>query len=271
MSSIVFIGGGNMASCLVGGTIANGFDPDDILVSEPNEASRNRLKKEFGIAVSEDNQAAVANATVVVLAVKPQIMRKVTMALAPALKDHAVVVSIAAGISVESLQGWLGSSVSIIRAMPNTPSLVLAGATALFANPLATAPQKDIVSKIFQAVGYCCWVKREDQINAVIAVSGSGPAYFFRILEIMQQVGQELGLSEEIARELASHTALGASQMAKQSASSPAELRRQVTSPGGATERALSTFQKEGLETIFGRAMTSALERAEEMSEDFSD
>ena len=202
MSSIVFIGGGNMASCLVGGTIANGFDPDDILVSEPNEASRNRLKKEFGIAVSEDNQAAVANATVVVLAVKPQIMRKVTMALAPALKDHAVVVSIAAGISVESLQGWLGSSVSIIRAMPNTPSLVLAGATALFANPLATAPQKDIVSKIFQAVGYCCWVKREDQINAVIAVSGSGPAYFFRILEIMQQVGQELGLSEEIARDL---------------------------------------------------------------------
>ncbi|MFM1604186.1 MAG: pyrroline-5-carboxylate reductase [Porticoccaceae bacterium] len=271
MSSIVFIGGGNMASCLVGGTIANGFDPDDILVSEPNEASRNRLKKEFGIAVSEDNQAAVANATVVVLAVKPQIMRKVTMALAPALKDHAVVVSIAAGISVESLQGWLGSSVSIIRAMPNTPSLVLAGATALFANPLATAPQKDIVSKIFQAVGYCCWVKREDQINAVIAVSGSGPAYFFRILEIMQQVGQELGLSEEIARELASHTALGASQMAKQSASSPAELRRQVTSPGGTTERALSTFQKEGLETIFRRAMTSALERAEEMSEDFSD
>jgi len=271
MSSIVFIGGGNMASCLVGGTIANGFDPDDILVSEPNEASRNRLKKEFGLAVSEDNQAAVANATVVVLAVKPQIMRKVTMALAPALKDHAVVVSIAAGISVESLQGWLGSSVSIIRAMPNTPSLVLAGATALFANPLATAPQKDIVSKIFQAVGYCCWVKREDQINAVIAVSGSGPAYFFRILEIMQQVGQELGLSEEIARELASHTALGASQMAKQSASSPAELRRQVTSPGGTTERALSTFQKEGLETIFRRAMTSALERAEEMSEDFSD
>ena len=271
MSSIVFIGGGNMASCLVGGTIANGFDPDDILVSEPNEASRNRLKKEFGIAVSEDNQAAVANATVVVLAVKPQIMRKVTMALAPALKDHAVVVSIAAGISVESLQGWLGSSVSIIRAMPNTPSLVLAGATALFANPLATAPQKDIVSKIFQAVGYCCWVNREDQINAVIAVSGSGPAYFFRILEIMQQVGQELGLSEEIARELASHTALGASQMAKQSASSPAELRRQVTSPGGTTERALSTFHKEGLETIFRRAMTSALERAEEMSEDFSD
>ena len=271
MSSIVFIGGGNMASCLVGGTIANGFDPDDILVSEPNEASRNRLKKEFGIAVSEDNQAAVANATVVVLAVKPQIMRKVTMALAPALKDHAVVVSIAAGISVESLQGWLGSSVSIIRAMPNTPSLVLAGATALFANPLTTEPQKDIVSKIFQAVGYCCWVNREDQINAVIAVSGSGPAYFFRILEIMQQVGQELGLSEEIARELASHTALGASQMAKQSASSPAELRRPVTSPGGTPERALSTFQKEGLETIFRRAMTSALERAEEMSEDFSD
>jgi pyrroline-5-carboxylate reductase len=271
MNSIVFIGGGNMASCLVGGTIANGFDPGDILVSEPNETSRDKLKQEFGVAVSEDNQAAVANATVVVLAVKPQIMRKVALALAPALKGQTVVVSIAAGISVESLQGWLGSSAAIIRAMPNTPSLVLVGATALFANQLATEPQKDIVFKIFQSVGYCCWVEREDQINAVIALSGSGPAYFFRILEIMQQVGQELGLSEEIARELASHTALGAAQMAKKSTSSPSELRRQVTSPGGTTERALSTFQKEGLETIFRRAMTSAVKRAEEMSEDFSD
>ena len=136
-----------MASCLVGGTIANGFDPDDILVSDPGPASRDRLKQEFRIAVSEDNQAAVANAAVVVLGVKPQIMRKVAMALAPALKDHTVVVSIAAGISVESLQGWLGSSTAIIRAMPNTPSLVLAGATALFANPLTTEPQKRSCSK----------------------------------------------------------------------------------------------------------------------------
>ena len=271
MSLIVFIGGGNMASCLVGGTIANGFKPADILVSEPNEASRERLKEEFGVTVSEDNKAAVANATVVVLAVKPQIMRKVAMDLAPALNVQAVVVSIAAGISAESLQGWLGSSVAIIRAMPNTPSLVLAGATALFANQFTTEPQKEMVTSIFQAVGYCCWVDIEDQINAVVAVSGSGPAYFFRILEIMQQVGQELGLSEDIARELASHTALGASQMALQSDSSPSQLRRQVTSPGGTTERALSTFQKEGLETIFRNAMTSALKRAEEMSKDFAE
>ena len=128
-----------------------------------------------------------------------------------------------------------------------------------------------MVTSIFQAVGYCCWVDIEDQINAVVAVSGSGPAYFFRILEIMQQVGQELGLSEDIARELASHTALGASQMALQSGSSPSQLRRQVTSPGGTTERALSTFQKEGLETIFRNAMTSALKRAEEMSKDFAE
>ena len=127
------------------------------------------------------------------------------------------------------------------------------------------------MDQIFNAVGYCCWVESEEQINAVIAVSGSGPAYFFRILEIMQAVGQELGLSEEVARELASQTALGASQMAKVSDSSPAQLRQQVTSPGGTTERALSTFQQDGLEAIFRRAMTSASQRAEEMSKDFSD
>ena len=271
MSSIVFIGGGNMASCIVGGMIARGFEAEDITATAPNKSSQERLKSRFGISATDDNRSAVAHADIVVLAVKPQIMRKVAMDLASALKADAVVVSVAAGISINSLQLWLGNSTAIVRAMPNTPSLVLSGATGLFANELTSQSHKDSVDQIFNAVGYCCWVESEEQINAVIAVSGSGPAYFFRILEIMQAVGQELGLSEEIARNLVLQTALGASQMAKVSDSSPAQLRQQVTSPGGTTERALSTFQQDGLEAIFRRAMTSASQRAEEMSKDFSD
>tara|TARA_B110000196_G_scaffold16498_1_gene13013 strand:- start:165 stop:980 length:816 start_codon:yes stop_codon:yes gene_type:complete len=271
MSSIVFIGGGNMASCIIGGMIAQGFESSDIAVSVPTQNSRDRLKSEFNVQVTDDNRSAVASADVVVLAVKPQIMRSVALDVASAIPANAVVVSIAAGISIESMQAWLGGSIAIVRAMPNTPSLVGTGATGLYANPTTGDAQQQLVSKIFEAVGYCCWVDTEAQINAVIAVSGSGPAYFFRILEIMQLVGQELGLPENVARQLASQTALGAAKMAKDSNLSPAQLREQVTSPGGTTERALNTFQQENLEAIFRKAMTSAVARAEQMSEDFSE
>ena len=271
MSSIVFIGGGNMASCIIGGMIAQGFESSDIAVSVPTQNSRDRLKSEFNVQVTDDNRSAVASADVVVLAVKPQIMRSVALDVASAIPANAVVVSIAAGISIESMQAWLGDSIAIVRAMPNTPSLVGTGATGLYANPTTDDAQQQIVSKIFEAVGYCCWVDTEAQINAVIAVSGSGPAYFFRILEIMQLVGQELGLSEDAARQLASQTALGAAKMANNSDLSPAQLREQVTSPGGTTERALNTFQQENLEAIFRKAMTSAVARAEQMSKDFSE
>ena len=155
--------------------------------------------------------------------------------------------------------------------MPNTPSLVRTGATGLFANEHTDERQRAVVAEIFEAVGFCCWVESEALINAVIAVSGSGPAYFFQILHIMQSVGQELGLSEDDARQLASQTALGAAKMAIASEKQPSELRKQVTSPGGTTERALTTFQQEGLEAIFRRAMNNALARAEEMSKDFSE
>jgi pyrroline-5-carboxylate reductase len=271
MSSIVFIGGGNMASCIIGGMISQGFESTDIMVSVPTQNSRDRLKSEFKVQVTDDNRSAVASADVVILAVKPQIMRSVALDMSSAIPAKAVVVSIAAGISIESMQAWLGDSIAIVRAMPNTPSLVGTGATGLYANPTTDDAQQQIVSKIFEAVGYCCWVDTEAQINAVIAMSGSGPAYFFRILEIMQLVGQELGLSEDIARQLASQTALGAAKMAKNSDLSPAQLREQVTSPGGTTERALNTFQQEDLEAIFRKAMTSAVARAEQMSKDFSE
>ena len=271
MNSIVFIGGGNMASCLVGGMIAQGFKQDKITVSEPRQGNRKHLETKFGICVTDNNQTAVAGADVVVLAVKPQIMRKVCLDLAANLNPKTVVVSIAAGISINALQGWLGQTVPIIRAMPNTPSLVLTGATGLYANHLTQQSQKDVVNYIFEAVGYSCWVDDEKLIDSVIAVSGSGPAYFFRILEIMKSIGQELGLPEELAGNLAKQTALGAAKMASQSELNPSQLREQVTSPGGTTERALAVFQSEDLEYVFRRAMTSASERSKEMAKDFSD
>lgn len=270
MSSIVFIGGGNMASCLIGGMIAKGVSCHNITVSEPKQNARESLSNRFGVDVTDDNQQAVKRADIVILAVKPQIMRKVTMDLAASLDSSAVVVSIAAGISIESLQIWLGESTSIVRAMPNTPSLVLVGATGLYANELTRQSQQDSVLAIFEAVGYCCWVSDEAQIDAIIAVSGSGPAYFFKILEIMQSIGQELGLPEKLATELAKQTALGAATMANQSEFSPAELRKQVTSPNGTTEKALIVFQTEDLEATFRRAMNSASERSKEMAKDFS-
>ena len=271
MSSIVFIGGGNMASCLIGGMIAQGVSSKEITVSEPKQDNRDDLATRFGVCVTDNNKTAVIGAEIVVLAVKPQIMRRVSLDLASNLDSKTVVVSIAAGISISALQTWLGQSIPIVRAMPNTPSLVLTGATGLYSNQLTQQAQKDAVRNIFEAVGYSCWVDSERLIDSVIAVSGSGPAYFFRIIEIMTSIGQELGLSQELAANLARQTALGAAQMASQSDLSPSQLREQVTSPGGTTERALATFQSEDLESSFRRAMNSACERSREMGRNFSD
>ena len=270
MSSIAFIGGGNMASCIIGGMIANGFSVQDIIVSEPGEQSRLRLEDTYGLTTLTDNQAAAKQADLIVLAVKPQIMQSVAIDLAPALGANSVVVSIAAGIPLRALQTWLGADTAIVRAMPNTPAMLLEGATGLFANQHVDPTKRDLVTTIFQAIGYACWVETEAQIDAVIAVSGSGPAYFFRIIEIMQKVGQELGLPEQIARELSLQTALGSARMATESVAGVAQLREQVTSPGGTTQAALNTFEQLGLEATFREAMRSALNRAEEMAIDFS-
>lgn len=269
MSAILFIGGGNMASCIIGGMIAKGFSADSIMVSEPGEESRKRLEKTYGIKTTADNQIAARQADLIVLAVKPQIMHGVATDLALSLDHGPAIVSIAAGIPLSALENWLGNKAAIVRAMPNTPAMVLSGATGLFANPQVDAEQKIIVEKIFAAIGFACWVETEAQIDAVIAVSGSGPAYFFRIMEIMQKVGQELGLPELIAQDLSLKTALGAARMATESGTSPTQLREQVTSPGGTTQAALQTFEQQNLEEVFRRAMNSALDRAEEMSADF--
>jgi pyrroline-5-carboxylate reductase len=197
-------------------------------------------------------------------------MGAVVKDLAPVLSHKPAVVSIAAGIPLIALENWLGTDIALVRAMPNTPALVMSGATGLFANSLLTEQQKQIVEQLFQAVGIACWVEQEELIDAVIAVSGSGPAYFFLVLEAMQKIGQELGLPKNTAEQLSLHTALGASKMAIDSEATAAQLRQQVTSPGGTTQAAIGSFEQQGLEDIFRQAMTSAVARADEMSKDFS-
>ncbi|MGB1403076.1 MAG: pyrroline-5-carboxylate reductase [Porticoccaceae bacterium] len=270
MSKIVFIGGGNMASCLIGGMLANGIAREQVLVSEPGTDARQKLSQLHGIETTADNRAAAAQATLLVLAVKPQIMAAVTKELATALAHKPAVVSIAAGIPLAALENWLGTEIALVRAMPNTPALVKSGATGLFANALLSEQQKQLVDQLFESVGYACWVEREALIDAVIAVSGSGPAYFFLVLEAMQKIGQELGLSKQTAEALSLHTAMGASRMALESDATAAELRQQVTSPGGTTQSAINSFEQQGLENTFRQAMTSAVDRAEQMSKDFT-
>lgn len=271
MSKIVFIGGGNMASCLIGGMLANGFSKQDIMVSEPNKASRQRMASTYGISTAADNNLAVSQADIVVLAVKPQVLGAVVSPLALALDHKPIVVSIAAGIPVNALQNWMGNDLKIVRAMPNTPAMVKTGATGLFASQTLSADQQSVIEKMFRAVGYACWVDKEAQIDAVTAVSGSGPAYFFLIYEAMQKIAQELGLDSTTSSQLTLHTALGAARLALASDKDPCALRKQVTSPGGTTQAAIESFQVQGLEDVFRTAMTSALDRAKEMSNEFSD
>lgn len=270
MTSITFIGGGNMARCLIGGMLANGFDAGQISATARSQQTRDQLTADFAIATSADNNSAVAAADVVVLSVKPQMMQSVAEALSGSLAHRPLIISVAAGIPVSALQSWLGVDQAIVRAMPNTPSLVKLGATGLFANARVSAVQRNLCDAMFDAVGISSWVSEESLIDAVIAVSGSGPAYYFLFMEMMEKVGVELGLEADTVRQLTIQTALGAAQMARQSAHSSSELRRMVTSPGGTTQRAIETFQAAGLEQIFRDAMNGAVARAGELSRELT-
>ena len=246
MSKIAFIGGGNMASCMIGGMLANGFQAQQICVANPGQEKRDSLEQAYGVATTPDNHIAVAGAEVIVLAVKPQVMGAVAQELAGSIDADALVVSVAAGVQLADLQHWLGGDQAIVRAMPNTPSMVRYGAAGLFANNHVNTIQKHSIEAMFNAIGICCWVENEALIDAVIAVSGSGPAYFFLMMEAMQRVGQELGLPEETALQLTIQTALGAAQMASTSEHNTTDLRLQVSSPGGTTQVAIAKFQSPG-------------------------
>jgi len=263
---ITFIGAGNMAASLIGGLRAQGVDSSALRASDPNAEQRQRIERELGIATFEDNALAAAGADLVVLAVKPQSMKAVCQALAPHLDDGQLIVSIAAGISCASLEQWLGPR-ALVRCMPNTPALLRQGVSGLYANARVSAAQRSQAEQLLSAVGLALWLDQEQQIDAVTAVSGSGPAYFFLLIEAMTAAGVKLGLSREIAERLTQQTALGAARMAIESEVDAAELRRRVTSPAGTTEAAIRTFQAGGFEALVDQALAAAAHRSAELAE----
>ena len=266
---IAFIGGGNMAASLIGGLRAQGLPASAICASDPGTDRRTELHDTHGIDTFADNAQAVAGADVVVLAVKPQVMQTVCRDLAPHLQASQLIVSIAAGITCASLQQWLGADTprAIVRCMPNTPALLRQGVSGLFANAAVSDEQKRQAEQLLSAVGLALWLDREELIDAVTAVSGSGPAYFFLLIEAMTAAGEQLGLPRETAAELTLQTALGAARMACESDVEAAELRRRVTSPNGTTEAAIKAFQAGGLEALVQQAMDAAARRSAELAE----
>lgn len=268
-SIIAFIGGGNMARSLIGGLLANNWPGAAITVSDPNQEALVQIQAlHKDIQVTSCNETAVKNATAIVLAIKPQAMKQVTQPLSKLVEQtRPLVISIAAGLLERDINRWLGGGLPFVRCMPNTPAMVGQGATGLYANQEVSDEQKALAETLLQAVGITVWVDTEKQLDAVTALSGSGPAYHFLVMEAMENAGVELGLPAEVARKLNIQTALGSATLASQSDHPAAELRRQVTSPGGTTEQAINTFENGKLRELFASAMNAASKRAEELAE----
>ncbi len=265
--SIGFIGAGNMAASLIGGLVEDGCDPGRIWVSDIDPARLSQLAR-LGVQTCADNAELVARAAVVVLAVKPQAMKAVCEAVAGAVqRERPLVLSVAAGLRSSDLDRWLGGGLAIVRAMPNTPALVQTGATALFANHRVSVEQRQLAESVMRAVGLTLWLDDEAQMDTVTALSGSGPAYFFLVMEALEHAGEALGLKPETARLLTLQTALGAAKLAMESGEDVALLRQKVTSPGGTTERALAVLQQAGLEQIFAEALRAGAERSAELAQ----
>ena len=263
---IAFIGGGNMASSLIGGLIGKNYPANSIVASDPVAENRSRLAEQFAVNITDDNQTAAQQADTVLIAVKPQVMKEVATALAPAVDHCPLVISIAAGIPLQALNNWLGDTIPVVRCMPNTPALIQAGATGLFANALVSVTQRQLAEDILSAVGIVQWLDSEAAIDWVTGLSGSGPAYYFLVMEVMEKIGMELGLNRETSRRLTQQTALGAARMALESDVDIAELRQRVTSPGGTTEAAINTLLGSDIENLFRQAINNAVNRAQEIA-----
>lgn len=270
---IAFIGCGNMAQSLIGGLIANGTNSNDIIVADPQEASTAAAKDKWGVTVANDNLDAASKADVVVLAVKPQQMKNVLTDMASDL-DQQLLVSIAAGILTRDILTWAHASsnqqasnkqLAVVRCMPNTPALIQCGATGLYADSSATDAQRKTAENILAAVGTTAWVEEEPQLDAITALSGSGPAYFFLMIEAMTDAAKELGLQHDLAVNFATQTALGAARMTAEGDIEPAQLRKNVTSPAGTTEAALKSFDNDNFRKIVLSAMQAADKRAREL------
>ncbi len=266
MKQIAFIGGGNMARSLVGGLLAKGHARSHIRIAEPMAEAREALIRDFAVAVESENLRAAAQADVIVLAVKPQVMADVCRELATANNPSALYISIAAGIGLPHFAGWLGTGAAVVRAMPNTPALIGSGACGLYANPAVSNAQRALAEQIMGAAGDTAWIDQESLMDAVTAVSGSGPAYFFLLMEAMIDAGIAQGLNAETARQLVLQTALGAARMAREGSETPDILRQRVTSPNGTTQAALEVFEQAGMRRIVGDAIASATERGRELA-----
>jgi pyrroline-5-carboxylate reductase len=266
-SRITFIGCGNMGRSLIGGLIANGQSVNTITGTDINAEQRQTAASQFNIEVLEDNRQAIKDADVVVLAVKPQSMQETLLAIkADLAQEKPLLISIAAGIHLSDLGKWAGEEIAIVRSMPNTPALIQSGATALCANQFTSDSQRDLAEAIMRSVGLALWLDDETLMDAVTALSGSGPAYWFLIMEVMEKAATQLGLSQEHARILTLQTAFGAAKMALESNHDTETLRKQVTSPGGTTEQALNVLMNGGIEELFADALKAAQKRSAELA-----
>jgi pyrroline-5-carboxylate reductase len=266
-NQIAFIGAGNMAGALIGGLLADGVPPERLIATDPSAEKCAALAAATGIRTLQDNREAAAQADTIVLAVKPQVIKAVAQELAEALRERRpLVISIAAGIRCESLATWLGGDVALVRTMPNTPAMIQSGATVLYATPAVSDAQREQAESLMRAVGLTQWVEEESLMDAVTALSGSGPAYFFLVMEAMEDAARQLGLSPETAHLLTLQTAFGAARMALESSDPPQTLRQRVTSPGGTTERAVGTLEDGGIRELFARALKAARDRSTELS-----
>ena len=265
---ITLIGGGNMGRAIAAGLIDKGYQRSHIEIVEPDTVRAGTLRDTLGVECYESFTQISKQPDVIILAVKPQIMHEVAARLAQSLdpiRESVLIVSIAAGITSEQIDKWLGGGLKIVRVMPNTPAMVGAGASALCANAAVDVDGRSSAEEILSAVGITVWVDNESDIDAVTALSGSGPAYFFLILEALEAEAVALGLQSDTARRLAIQTALGSAMLAAQSADDLKELRRQVTSPGGTTERAIEVLLANELPQAFSAALRAAYQRAKEL------
>lgn len=267
--SIGFVGAGNMANSLIRGLLAKGVSPQNLIAADIEPGKLETLKTECGIQTADSLEIA-ASVDVLVMAVKPQHMASACQQLSSSLQPQSLVISIAAGITIAHLQDWLGQGLALVRCMPNTPALVGKGATGLYANKHVSVEQKQLAEELLTAVGLALWLDSEDGIDTVTALSGSGPAYFFLLMEALEESAVSMGLDADTARELTYQTAIGAAELAASSRSSTAELRRQVTSPGGTTEKAMDQFEAGGLRDLVRRALLAAQNRSRELAQEFS-
>lgn len=264
---LAFIGGGNMAASLAGGLVKQGCAPERITMADPRPEQLASLAEKFGVCVTPDNLEAASEADVLVFAVKPQVFREAATPLAGRVRARRpLVISVAAGITEPDIRAWLGGDAAIVRAMPNVAALLGAGAAALYANRQVTDAQRGLAQSMLEAVGTAVWIEDESLMDAVTALSGSGPAYFFLLMELMEAAALELGLPAAAARSLTLQTAYGAARMALESGEAPAALRKQVTSPAGTTAAAIAVFEEANLGAIVRRALTAARDRGRQLS-----